>query len=81
MLLALVRVAATAIVIRHPFADETAESVEMRGVSAIGSNGHRSASFLQRRGKCSFGRTRVTVSPCTIAAAADRHPGFPGVMC
>ena len=44
-------------------------------------NGHEIESFRQRRGECLFDQTRVTVSPCNIAAAADLHRGFPGVVC
>jgi hypothetical protein len=66
--------------VRHRFAPAVAASAGCAGGFVI-RNGHEIESFRQRRGECLFDRTRVTVWPCNIAAAADRHRRLPGVMC
>jgi hypothetical protein len=66
--------------VRYRFGPAVAGSAGCAGVFVI-RNGHEIKSFRQRRGESLFDRTRVTVSPCNIAAAADRHRRRRGVPC
>jgi hypothetical protein len=66
--------------VRYRFGPAVAASTGC-AVGFVIRNGHEIKSFRQRRGECLFDRTRVTVWPCNIAAAADRHRRLPGVMC